>query len=345
MSEDRRKMKAIYFPFTYVPRWVAQTLATYFKHFRIYQPSGRQIPDEMQPWIDANVMEVRVPAQTADEAFGKVVKDFQSFARLHDDGRSLKTAALLGQDCGIPFFSESAASQIVSDVKKGNPSETAEANSDPLFCARVFLDFAQQFDRQSDELNRGLGVNDRSSQDLLEKINGEKDRGLPATPLTAEIKVDDPGQYMVRSRLQAWIRLFLEDTVTSGIFVTSSQAVFDHLVENLAAVEKIFQSEGQPVLAALNDAARPWRDPFLKQMKRLIETQWSAVEGAFAEVPPLKGEHSKVTLTLYLVPDQNPTDLFVQVLEGQDVNPIKPNQRAELKNTLIGLIAQQPFNP
>ena len=144
-------IKPIYFPFTYVPRWVAETLVTYFKNFRVYQPSAMKVPAEMQPWVDANVMEVRVPVGTADEAFGKVVKGFQSFASLHDDPRSLKTAAQLGQDCGIPFYNESAASQIVEDVKKDRQALSSETEFDPLFCARVFLDFAQQFDRQSDD--------------------------------------------------------------------------------------------------------------------------------------------------------------------------------------------------
>jgi hypothetical protein len=45
------------------------------------------------------------------------------------------------------------------------------------------------------------------------------------------------------------------------------------------------------------------------------------------------------------LPGQSPADLFAQVLEDQNVNPIKPNQRVGFKNTLIGLIAQQPFNP
>ena len=337
-------IKPIYFPFTYVPRWVAETLVTYFKHFRIYQPSARQIPDEMQTWVDGNMMEVRVPAKTADKAFGKVVNDFQSFSRLHDDPRSLKTAARLEQDCGIPFFGESAASRIVSDVKKGSLSESAEADFDPLFCARVFLDFAQQFDRQSAELNRGLGVHDRRSQDLLQKISGKKDADLPGSPLTAGIKADDPAEYMARDRLQAWIRLFFEDTVKSGIFVTSSQSVFDHLTENLAAVEKIIHCEGLPAKAVLDDAVSTWRDPLLKQMKQLVETEWSTAEGAFAGVPPLNRSHSTVTLTLYLVPGQNPADLFAPFLADEHVNPINSNRRAGLKNTMIGLIDQQPFN-
>ena len=131
-----------------------------------------------------------------------------------------------------------------------------------MFCARVFLDFAQQFDRQSDELNQGLGVNKRRSHDLLEKLSGEKDTGLPVTPLTAEIKVDDPGEYMALDRLQAWLRLFMIDPVDSGLFVTSSPAVFNHLIENLAAAQKVLQSEGLPVMGAKDDTAIIRRDSF-----------------------------------------------------------------------------------
>jgi hypothetical protein len=323
---------------------VAETLATYFKHFWIYQPSARQIPDEMQPWVDANVMEVRVPVQTADEAFRKVVKDFQSFAHLHDDPRSLKTAAQSGQDWGTTFFSESAASQIVADVKKGSRSESAETNFDALFCARVFLDFAQQFDRQSDELNRGLDYHEQRSHTLLEKLSGQKDADLPVTPLTAEIKADDPGEYMTRDRLQAWMRLFLEDADNSGFFVTSSQSVCNHLIESLTAVEKITPSEGLPAKTVLDDAVITWRDPFLRQLKRIVETQQPTAAGAFVGAPPLNFEHSKVTLTLYLVSGQSPADLFFELLEDQRVNPINPHQRSGPQNTLIGLIARHPFN-
>lgn len=335
----------IYFPFTYVPRWVAETLTTYFNRFRIYQPSARQIQDEMQPWVDANVMEIRTPVKTADEMFVKTVKDFQYFASLHDDPKSLKTAAQLGRDCGIPFFGESTASQIIADVKKGIPSKSNATNFDPLFCARVFLDFAEQFDRQSDELKRGLGLDERRSQALQEKLSGEKGIGLPNTPLTAEIKSNDAGEYMAQGRLQAWIRLFLEDTIDSGIFVTNSQSVFNHLTENLTAVEKIIESEGPPDKAVLDDTVVTWRKPFLKQLKQCIKTQWPTTEDAVAGVPPLRYMHSKVTLKLYLVPGQSPADLFTQYLKEQRVDPINSDQRIGLQNTLIGLIAQHPLNP
>ena len=136
-------MKPIYFPFTYVPQWVAETLAALFKRFTVYQPSGRKLPSEMQPWIEANVMQVRVPVQTKDEILAKVAKEFRSFAGLHNESKNLKTAAFWGQQGAIPHFAESAVSRIISDVKKSSRSASAEADFDPLFSAQVFLDFAQ----------------------------------------------------------------------------------------------------------------------------------------------------------------------------------------------------------
>ena len=111
-------IKPIYFPFTYVPHGVAQALAACFRRFIVYQPTGKKVPDEMQPWVEADVMEVRVPDHTDDHAIEKVVKDFRSFASLHYDSKNLKTAAFLGKQYSVPFFGETATSRIVSDLKK-----------------------------------------------------------------------------------------------------------------------------------------------------------------------------------------------------------------------------------
>jgi hypothetical protein len=338
-------MKPIYFPFTYVPRWVAETFAACFKQFTVYQPSGRKLPAEMQPWVEANVMEVRVPVPTEDETLAKMTKDFRAFASLHADSKNLKTAVFWGQQGTIPCFGESAVWRIVSDVKKSSRTASAEANFDPLFCAQVFLDFAHEFDRQSDELNRGLGVNNRHARALLKEISGEKENGLPATPLTAEIKVEDPAEYMALDRLQAWLRLFMIDPVDSGLFVTSSPSVFNHLIENRAAAQKVVQSEGLPVMDAKDNSAISWRDSFLKQLKQLVENGWSAAEHTFLDMPLPEDQRSNVTLTLYLVSGQSPADLFTRVFEDQNVDTLKPDQRADFTNTLIGLIGQRPVNP
>jgi hypothetical protein len=338
-------LKPVYFPFTYVPQWVAQTLAASFKQFAVYQPSGRKLPSEMQSWIAANVMEVRVPVQTEDEALAKITKEFRKFASLHDDSKNLKTAVFWGRQRAIPSFGESLVSRIVSDVRKSSRTASAEADFDPLFCAQVFLDFAQEFDRQSDELNRDLSVNDRLSRELLKEISGEKEDGLPATALNTEIRIENPAEYMAQDRLQAWLRLFMIDPVDSGFFVTSSPAVFNHLIENLPAVQKVIESEALPVMDAKEDSAILWRDSFLKQVQQLIENREAAAELRSVDLPLPEDRRSNVKLTLYRVAGQSAADIFVRFFDDQNVAALKSHQGAETTNTLIGLIVRQPGNP
>ena len=331
-------MKPIYFPHTYVPQWVAETLAALFKQFTVYQPSGRKLPSEMQPWIEANVMEVRVPVQTKDEILAKVAKEFRSFADLHKDSKNLNTTVFWGQREAVPHFGESAVSRIISDVKKSSRSTSAEADFDPLLSAQVFLDFAQEFDRQSAEINQDLSDSERHSRDLFKQISGEKDNDLPATPLGAGIQVEDPCEYMALGRLHAWIRLFMIDPVDSGLLITSSPTVFNHLIDNLTASQKVMQAEGLPVMDANDDAAVFWRDSLLKRMKQLIENRGGPGEHISANIPLPQDQRSNVRLTLYLVPGAGAVDTFFRVLGDQKVESYRTNQKAEFSHTLIGLI-------
>jgi hypothetical protein len=321
---------------------VAQALATCFQRFIVYQPSGKKVPDEMQPWIEADVMEVRVPDQADDQTLEKVVKDFRSFASLHNDSGNLKTAAFLGQHSAIPFFNETSTSRIVSDLKNSASSDSAETGSDPLFCARVFLDFAQDFDRQGDELNRGLGVHTQQSFELLKRLKGEKDIDSAALTLAAESKVDDCGEYMALARLQAWALLFQKDPVGSGLFVTRSKSIFNQLMAKLPATEKIIQSAGLAAVEIKDRAFDSWRDSFLKHLNRLVETQWSGSKDIGLDLPLQDDGGTNFKLTLYLVPGQIPGDFFAQYLEVRHPSKKQPNQKARFKNTLVGLVECQP---
>jgi hypothetical protein len=335
-------MKPIYFPFTYVPQSVAQALAACFQRFIVYQPSGKKVPDEMQPWVAANVMEVRIPDQTDDQAIEKVVKDFRSFASLHYDSKNLKTAAFFGQH-GIPFFNETSTSRIVTDLKKEGSSDSTEMGSDPQFWARVFLGFAQDFDRQGDELNQGLGVHEQQSFELLKALKGETEIDSAAIPLGAESEVDDPGEYMALARLQAWALLFQKDAVGSGLFVTSSKSVFNQLMAKLPATEEIVQSAGLPAVEIKDKAFSSWRDFFLKYLNRLVETHWSVSKDIGVDLPLNSRGGTNVMLTLYLVPGQTPWDLFAGYLEARHPPKKQPNQKAKFKNTLVGLVECQLF--
>jgi hypothetical protein len=48
-----------------------------------------------------------------------------------------------------------------------------------------------------------------------------------------------------------------------------------------------------------------------------------------------------VRLTLYLVPGQIPSDFFAPYLDAQQPPEKKPDQKAKIKNTLVGLVECQ----
>jgi hypothetical protein len=334
-------MKPIYFPFTYVPRNVAHALAAIFGGFIVYQPSGKKLPDEMQSWVEAGVMEIRVPDQTDDQGLEKVVKDFRSFANLHSDSQDLKTAALLGRQGAIPFFNESSTSRIMAELKKGGASDSSIKGSDPLFCARVFLGFAQDFDRQGDELNRGLGIHEQQSSEMLKTLKGEPELDPAVFAPQAGSGIPDPGEYMAQARLQAWAQLFQKDPVGSGLFVTSSKTVFNQMMAKVPAAEEIVQSQGLPVNEIEAKALSAWRDSFLKQLNHLAETHGSASEDMGLK-PSFEGANgTNLRLTLYLAPGQIPSDFFAPYLDAQQPPEKKTDQKAKIKNTLVGLVECQ----
>jgi hypothetical protein len=329
-------MKPIYFPFTYVPKWVAEALTACFKNFIVYQPSGRKLPDEMQPWVDAQRMEVRIPVCEDDQMLDAVVNDFQVWANLHHDSKELKTAAVLGQQSSIPFFNETALSQIVADIKNPLKTETAKGDFDPFFCAQVFLHFAQEFDRQNYELNHALGLYDQRAQGLIKNLKGEAERLTRETHLV--LKSSAPSEHMALERLQAWTELFQKDPAGSGLFITTSQSVFDHFIETLPTAEMIFKSNLSLAFETDDIQFKRWRERILNNLARLAETDCLASKGVTSEMPEQIRGDPNAALTLYLVPNQNPHEFFTQYAAPQLFKKSVPNQIVKFKNTLIGII-------
>jgi hypothetical protein len=337
-------MKPIYFPYTYVPQWVAQALATCFEHFMVCGPAGTNVPHEMPTWVDSKVMEIRSPLQIDGQAIKRVVEDYRSFARLHQSSKEIKTTAVLKQQESVPFFDEMAVSQIVSEVKKNIESETSNKDFDALFCAQVFLHFAQEFDRQRDELSQGLGICDQRSQELIKSLRGPDAIEPLASAHAAEIKFDEPGEYMVLDRLKAWVRLFMADPVDSGLFVTSSQSVFNHLMESQPDAEMIIESAELPAVRPEDGAFLTWRDRFLKQIQDLIETEGSEPEHDLANIPRFATAGSNVALTLYRLPARSWRDLFAPIL-GTQSNHINQSQLTlKSKNIMFGFFERQSFD-
>jgi hypothetical protein len=336
--ELSNKMKPVYFPHTYVPQWVARALAACFQHFIVYWPQGTRMPQEMQSWIEANVMEVRSPVRIDDHALKRVIEDFRSFAGLYRNTQEMRTAAFSRPPGSVPFFDETAVSQVVGDLKKSLQSEGDENNRNPLFGAQVFLNFAQEFDRQQEALSQELGIYRQRSQELIKNLRGPGEVESAAAEPSAEIEVDDAGDYMALDRLQAWVRVFMEDPVDSGLLVTSNRSVFNHLIETRSAAEKIIQSAAVP---PEGDASVAWREEFLKPIHQLLESGGAQSGPGPADVPRLAAAGSSAALTLYLVPGLSSRDLLASVLATASGAGIKPRPSEKSKNTLLGFLERR----
>ncbi|MGD1986791.1 MAG: hypothetical protein PVI49_04535 [Desulfobacterales bacterium] len=335
-------IEPIYFPFTYVPQWVAEAFAHSFKQFWVYQPSAKDLPAEMQTWVDKKAINVCVPVMAEDKKFAEVVRAFNRFAHLHVDGKNLRTVAFWNRDGAVPFFDETSASQIAADLKKDPTQKTGLADLDSLLHARVFLAFAQEFDRQNAEIQQELSMTDRHSKDLLKNLSGQTDEASAVTRLTTEIKVDDPGEYMAQDRLQTWIRLFMEKPIDSGFLVTSSPSIFNDMIENLTTAEKLLESETLPANAASDEATITRRETFLGRIKNLIESEVAAGEDIFAHEPRLENHTAQHRLTLYRLPGCNPAQLLTPLLTAPHRAENKCHQMPEIKSTLLGLVVRSP---
>ena len=337
-------MKPIYFPYTYVPQWVAQALATCFEHFMVCGPVGTNVPHEMQTWVNSKVMEIHSPLQIDEQAIKRVIEDYRSFARLHQSSKEIKTTAVLRQQESVPFFDEMAVSRIVSEVKKNIESETSNKDLDALFCAQVFLHFAQEFDRQRDELSQGLGIYDQRSQELIKNLRGpDAIESLASVPAT-EITVEEAAEYMALDRLKAWVRLFMADPVDSGLFLTSSQSVFNHLMESQLDAEKIIESAQLPAVRPEDGAFMTWRNRFLKQIQDLIETEASEPAHDLSNIPRFAATGINVALTLYRLPARSWRDLFAPILGTQSNHRTQSQLSLKSKNILFGFFERQSFD-
>ena len=338
-------MKPIYFPGTYVPRWVAQALAACFKHFIVYWPSGSKVPPEMQNWVEEGVMEIRLPAQIEEPAVKGVIENFRSFASLYRNGKEVRSVAFLKQQADAPFFCETAVSRIVGDVKRKIGSKTNDKNAEALLCAQVFLHLAQEFDRQRDELNQSLDIYDQRSQELIKNLRGRDEiDAFPAEPGT-RIRIIDPVEYMALDRLQAWARLFMEDPIDEGFFVTSSQSAFNHLVESHPAAEKIIQSTQLPAMPLEDDDSIAWRNRFLKHIRQLTENADLQFEQDLTDIPRVAARGNHIAITLYRISGRRLKDLLASVLGIQAIHKSNSHPSVKAKNTLLGFIERRSFEP
>jgi hypothetical protein len=326
-------MKPIYFPFTYIPDAVAEAVAACFGQFIIYQPYCGKVPDQMQRWAEQGVLELRAPVADEDTELSAIVKGYLDWADLHLPRVGVKTADLKSRLRGLPFFDDFSSSRIIAEIKGKIRDRSTSEITDPTLTARIFLCLAQEFDRQNHEAACELDRFHQKNMDLIRQLKMEED-GLVSEP---QPQPDFLADYMVADRLQAWTRLFIQDSAASGLFVTHSPAVMAHLLDKTPTAVRIMHWESIPQDIGKNPAGLAWRKKLALNLARCAEDeQGSEVDGLTANIDP-PADHGAISLDVYLVPHQVPGDFFARCTE-LSYNAGGTDQTVKIKNTLIALI-------
>jgi hypothetical protein len=331
-------MKPIFFPYTYISNPLAEAVAACFGRFTVYQPLSDNLPLSMQPWVEKGVIDNRIPMKGDTKELAAAAENFQDWASLNVGSSSIHPASLKTLKASAPLLEASLSSQLVAEVKKQINRPTTDKSSDHILASRIFLYFAQEFDRQSQELDHVLEEFQKKEQDLIQDLKMEEDA------LAAEFK-KDPGHmpdvntdYLIAGRLEAWTRILFKDEQPSQLFVTHSKAVLEQLLDRAPTAEKILDLEAIPRLTTATMELAPWQEKLMVYLADIVEKRFSVASRATAEGFDIPTAENSVSLKIYLVPDQNCSQFFClgAGIKGPESDRTYPT--AGGRNTLLGLV-------
>ncbi|UCD79554.1 MAG: hypothetical protein JSW26_29885 [Desulfobacterales bacterium] len=327
-------MKPIYFPFTYVSGPVAEAVAACFGQFIVYRPLNDEVPEPMQALVDKGILDLRVPVTEKEKELKAAVKNYLDWANLHMRDSTKKTADLKSRMGVLPFSDGFSSSKILAEIKEKIQGSSPGKTTDATLTARIFLCLAQEFDRQNQEAAHEIYQYHQRNADLIRQLKMEED------PLADQLQRDPlpdlSTDYMVSDRMKAWTRIFRRDKDESGLFVTHSPAVMEHLLEKSPMVASIMHLESIPLNIGKTASGESWRQKLALNLARWAQNEQGPSEAVLNEGINLPAAETNVSLDVYMVPQQVPVEFFARCAELNDTE--LPVRAGKFKNTLIGFI-------
>lgn len=323
-------MKPIYFPFTYISEPAAATLASCFKQTVVYQPSELKLPEIMLKYSENGILDIRTPVSGNEDRLNAVIKEYRRWAEIHQGGG--KTFFNI-QGNKVPFFDDTTPSSIRADILRGAKTENRHPEPDtpdPLFAARIFLCIAQDFDMQHQGVNTDLESYQKMEQNLMKNLRGEDFDEIGIRNDAFRFLREDTGIYMTAERIKSWTRLMVCDPESSGLFITDSRAVFEHISEMAADAEKVFYLDEIQIYDA-----EQTRENLEQYLDMLVKSPVPVSADSLPKIPADEGENRSLSLKLCLVPGESPDKFFSRCLEY----PVSyENKEIAFQNTVFGLI-------
>jgi hypothetical protein len=331
-------MKALYFPFTYIPEPMGKILASWFGQIAVYQISDTKIPDEMQKLAKKGILDVHIPMDINGELLDKIYKEYRVWISHH---QGTETAFLKAMAHKIPFFDDNASSQIRSEIKKTAREISPKEKPHPLFNAGLFLYMAQEYDRQNETLSLDLLAIDAMEEDVMKDLKGEENNDQARIGVHTATERQEPGHFMTAERMEAWASVMISAPQESGLFVTTSRPVVESIIDLAPETQKIIRFDAIPSDADETDEWLIWRNEFLRTLEVLATHPGSARIDNMASPPEVPGSQIKSSLTLYIIPDKTPHECFAGCVGPDAFQADMTKPRTRFMHTLIGLIEKK----
>jgi hypothetical protein len=143
---------------------------------------------------------------------------------------------------------------------------------------------------------------------------------------------------MTTRRLEAWTRIMGYDENISALFVTNSRSAFEHVIERSPAAQPVFCSDSPAMCAKRSAETDPWQDDLMEFLERLVHHTGPLASEFTQRIPATQSNNPKEGLTLYIMPGENPSEVFNRCLKQRALQTEKGRPITRFQNTLIGFI-------
>lgn len=323
-----------FFPFTYISDPRAKLLADGLGPVTVYLPVDSMASRQIKAWARHGGMEIRTPTGLDGSALMTAVRGFKEWAGIHGTKLSDISDFYRLSQGRPPLVEDNGPSRILEQIKiRLRESADAAEEPDHLFRSALFLALAHDHDLHQDEAGRQLGSVEAMEAALYSDISGNRqDEQLNSCLRPNVSSVADPGAHgvlMSVQRLQAWACLAQSCSSSACVYVTTSPAIRDHVLER-------HPNPTQSIHWQLSDSDRA---AALKQQRLEALDAFGRSNDPSAVLPDdsLAGEPGSIRLVLHFLAGVTPRHLLV----GLSKSPTKTHENScenEWLNTIVGLI-------
>lgn len=326
-------------PFTHIGESQLRLLTGAFGTLTIHSPADELVPEHMRDWQSRKLLNIRHPQSVDWARLECAIQDYKSWADLHKGDIAEMAGFFKYSQERFAMMDETNPTQISHQIRHYDAPQQGDS-ADPLIQAALLLSLAQEFDEQHQTMDRQMNTVESMEKQMMEQLAGGSvvdDDDLPmlhTRPPSSHDQNMDP--QMLSLRVRAWSLVARDNTVTPGMYLTTSQAALDHIIQKFPEAQEVysrglFTPEGEPTVPVAN-------------MQELIETLMGEPDTQLPDEqahPDASLKNRGHILTIYRLGGVS-SQGFLTTLGDTDREAKTADQHSgSTPDTLVGLVAPE----